>query len=179
MPADCRRPIAGFEGLAPRSITPATIDHYTSHASRVETRAITCYVFGKVFARSRLFAGLAAAVLSAASLVQVGCGVFHCVERTEVATSESAPPPCHGAESDAPNESRHAPGGGDEDCCQIVPVEPAPSHAVHGAPSLALAAHRVGAPASPAFAPRLAPRAPADTGPPSALGVASVTPLRI
>ena len=139
----------------------------------VEPRRSVCYLWGSVLARPRLFAGIAAAILSAASLVQVGCGVFHCAERPEVAAGET--PSCHGGDERRPT---HAPGGGEEDCCRTLPLERSSSHAALSVPELALAAVVV-VPTSHAIRERFASRASIDTGPPSGHGVASMTPLRI
>ena len=130
-----------------------------------------------VYARRRLFAGIAAAILSAASVAQVGCGVFHCVERAETAAAENTPP-CHGGSSGNEGRSSHAPGAGDEECCRTLVLEPSPSHAAQVAPELVLAAFVI-TPLPVVVLPRSASNGPIDTGPPAALGVASMTPLRV
>ena len=132
-----------------------------------------------VVAFPRLFAACAAVLVLTASLAQVGCGVFHCVE-TVASNDERAVPPCHRASHDEEaGRTSHAPGGGDEECCQVLPLEPpsAPVHGVVAAPSIAVVGTLQ---ASFVLSSRVAVTARAiDTGPPSPRGAGRLIPLRI
>ena len=117
---------------------------------------------------------LAAALVFVTGVFQVACGVLHCVERSaEVA----AAPPCHGTDGDDASRSSHAPGGGDEECCQVLPLEPV--SAMHAA-SIAPVAHVVAsAPRVPSPAATDVPMHRVDTGPRVGRTSPSPLPLRI
>lgn len=118
---------------------------------------------------------LAAGLLALGALLQAGCGVLHCIEG--IADAGVDLPACHGNADDGDDRTSHAPGGGSEECCRILPIEP-PSSVASALPAL-------DAPVA-VRAPIIAARAPARpvsiaglTGPPSALAVASPIPLRV
>lgn len=122
----------------------------------------------------RLRAAASTALLLVVSVVQVGCGVLHCVEDP----SRADVPPCHGAAEDTEGTASHAPGEGAGGCCVVTPLEPASSAQVaQAAPPISthLTKHVAnGAPSGIQRASRLV-----EARKHASLGIASPVPLRV